>query len=139
MMLPLVILGILILWNVFWFIWKYNTLVATRNEVTNAWNQIDVQLKRRHDLIPNIVSSIKGSMEFEQDTLRVVMEARSAATGARSLNESAKCEGELSNALSRLLAVTENYPEPESERKRSAINAGIIRHGKYDRICTAVL
>jgi len=110
-MLPFVLVGILIIWNIFWIIWKYNLLISTKNEVANAWNQIDVQLKRRHDLIPNIVGSIKGSMEYEQDTMRQVMEARSAATGAKTIGESALREGELSSALSRLLAVTENYPD----------------------------
>lgn len=109
--LPFVLVGILIVWNLIWFILKYNYLVSTRNEVANAWNQIDVQLKRRHDLIPNLVESVKGSMEYEQDTLRKVMDARSAATTAKTVGESVVREGELSSALTRLLAVTENYPD----------------------------
>ena len=77
----LVVVGVLI----FWVILKYNSLVTLRNQVLNGWRQIDVQLKRRHDLIPNLVSAVKGYMEFEQDTLKQVIEARNAAVSAKVL------------------------------------------------------
>ena len=67
-----------------WAVWTYNRLVALRNQVQNAWKQIDVQLKRRHDLIPNLVAAVKGAMEFERDTLERVMAARSRAVAAPS-------------------------------------------------------
>ena len=102
----LVILGILVIW----VIGKYNSLITLRNQVTNGWKQIDVQLKRRHDLIPNLVNTVKGYMQFEQDTLRQVIEARNAAVSAKGVADSAAKEGELSSALSRLFALFENYP-----------------------------
>ena len=104
--IPLILLAVI----VFWVVWKYNTLITMKNQVLNGWKQIDVQLKRRHDLIPNLVNTVKGYMEFEQDTLRQVMEARSAAVSAKGVADSAVKEGELTQMLSRLFAVVENYP-----------------------------
>jgi LemA protein len=91
---------------IFW----YNSLIQTRNQVRNAWKQIDVQLKRRHDLIPNLVNTVKGQMEFEKETLEGVVRARSAAVNATSIPESMAKEDMLSSALSKLFAVAENYP-----------------------------
>ncbi|MCX6007923.1 MAG: LemA family protein [Chloroflexi bacterium] len=90
----------------------YNGLVGARNQVKNAWAQIDVQLKRRHDLIPNLVETVKGYMEHERGTLEAVTNARNIAQslGNAGVADRAKAEGELSGALSRLLAVAENYP-----------------------------
>jgi LemA protein len=88
----------------------YNSLVSLRNRVQNGWRQIDVQLKRRHDLIPNLVESVKGAMQFERDTLERVMEARSRATAASGVREAAAAENALTQSLGRLLAVMENYP-----------------------------
>ena len=88
----------------------YNSLVSLQNRVQNGWKQIDVQLKRRHDLIPNLVESVKGAMQFERDTLERVMEARSRATAASGVREAATAENALSQSLGRLLAVMENYP-----------------------------
>lgn len=93
-----------------WVVWTYNRLVALRNQVQNAWKQIDVQLKRRHDLIPNLVAAVKGAMEFERETLERVMNARSRAVAAPSVPASIAAEGELSRALRQLFAVVENYP-----------------------------
>jgi len=99
---------------IFWVIAKYNGLVTLRNQTTNGWKQIDVQLKRRHDLIPNLVSTVKGVMEFEQDTLKKVVEARNAAVSAGGVADSAAKEGMLTSALSRLFALVENYPALKS-------------------------
>ena len=96
---------------VLWIIAAYNRLVGLKNQVANGWRQIDVQLKRRHDLIPNLVNTVKGAMEFERDTLTSVMEARGKAVGATGVADAAKKEGELSQALGRLIAVSENYPQ----------------------------
>jgi LemA protein len=82
-----------------------------RLQIKNAWAQIDVQLKRRHDLIPNLVNAVKGYMKYEQDTLTKVMEARAKAVSATSIPDKAKAEGELSGVLSRLFALFENYPD----------------------------
>ena len=99
---------------VVWMIAKYNGLITLRNQVTNGWKQIDVQLKRRHDLIPNLVNTVKGIMEFEQDTLLKVVEARSAAMGAQGAKDAAAKEGALSDALSKFFVVVEQYPQLRS-------------------------
>jgi LemA protein len=93
---------------------SYNRLVGMRNQVLNGWRQIDVQLKRRHDLIPNLVNAVRGSMDFERDTLTAVMEARAKALTATGPADAAQKEGQLSQALGRLLAVAENYPTLKS-------------------------
>jgi LemA protein len=93
-----------------WIISSYNRLVSMRNQALNGWRQIDVQLKRRHDLVPNLVNAVRGSMDFERDTLTAVMEARSKALTATGPADAAQKEGQLSQALGRLLAVAENYP-----------------------------
>ncbi len=99
---------------VLWAIVTYNGLVRLRNQVDNAWKQIDVQLKRRHDLIPNLVSTVRGAMEFERETLERVMEARARALGAKGPSEQGVAENMLSAALGRLFAVVENYPDLKS-------------------------
>ena len=105
-----IVLGLVVV-LVLWAIGVYNRLVSLRNQTTNGWRQIDVQLKRRHDLIPNLVSTVKGAMEFEQNTLTAVMEARSRAMAAAGPAEAGKREGELTQALGRLFTVAENYPQ----------------------------
>ena len=102
----LIIVGVVVAWAIA----IYNRLIALRNQVLNGWRQIDVQLKRRHDLIPNLVSTVRGAMEFERDTLTQVMEARARAVAAAGPADAARKEGELSQALGRLFAVAENYP-----------------------------
>ena len=101
---------------VFWLIAAYNGLISLRNQVANAWKQIDVQLKRRHDLIPNLVSTVKGAMQFERDTLEAVVTARNQAIKVQQapgahVGQTAAAEAQLSGALSRLLAVVEAYPD----------------------------
>lgn len=94
-----------------WAVLTYNSLVALRNVVQNAWKQIDVQLKRRHDLIPNLVNTVKGAMEFERDTLERVMQARNRAVAAAgNVKESSQAENQLTACLRQLFAVVENYP-----------------------------
>ena len=97
-----------------WMVASYNRLVSMRNQTLNGWRQIDVQLKRRHDLIPNLVNAVRGSMDFERDTLTAVMDARSKALTATGPADAAQKEGQLSQALGRLLAVAENYPTLKS-------------------------
>jgi LemA protein len=112
-----VIAGIIVVLCIF-FIFAYNGLVRLRNQVKNAWAQIDVQLKRRHDLIPNLVETVKGYMKFERDTLEAVTKARTTAQQAigSGVGAQAKAEGELSSALTRLLAVVENYPDLKANK-----------------------
>ena len=109
-----IVLLVLILAVALWAIASYNRLVGMRNEVLNGWRQIDVQLKRRHDLIPNLVNAVRGSMEFERDTLTAVMDARAKALTATGPLDAAAKEGQLSQALGRLLAVAESYPTLKS-------------------------
>lgn len=93
-----------------WAIWRYNNLVSLKYQAGNAWKQIDVQLKRRHDLIPNLIAAVKGEMQFEQDTLEKVIAARNSAVAARGVAETAEKENALTQTLSRLFALAENYP-----------------------------
>ena len=106
----LVVVALLVIWAVA----GYNRLVSMRNQALNGWRQIDVQLKRRHDLIPNLVNAVRGSMDFEKDTLTAVMEARAKALTATGPADAAQKEGQLSQAVGRLLAVAENYPTLKS-------------------------
>ena len=105
-----IIVIILVFLLVVWVISKFNGLITLRNQVTNGWKQIDVQLKRRHDLIPNLVNTVRGYMEFEQETLEKVVQARNAAVSATGVADSATKEGALTGALSKLFALVENYP-----------------------------
>jgi LemA protein len=93
------------------FIGIYNGLVRRRNQVKNAWGQIDVQLKRRHDLIPNLVETAKGYMKHERETLESVTRARAMAVEARGVGAQIAAEHELSSALGRLMVVSEQYPD----------------------------
>src|SRR3954451_6372616 len=90
--------------------WAYNSLVAKRNRAENAWAQVDVQLRRRHDLIPNLVETVKGYAAHEQGTFNAVTEARASAQQAEGPAAQAQAETALSGALGRLLAVAEAYP-----------------------------
>lgn len=107
----LVLLGVL----VFWGVAVYNGLIALKNQVENAWKQIDVQLKRRHDLIPNLINTVKGAMSFERGTLEAVVAARNKAIAVESsgagVAATAQAESQLTGALHRLLAVVEAYPQ----------------------------
>ncbi|MGE5686434.1 MAG: LemA family protein [Gemmatimonadota bacterium] len=100
----------------FWIMGAYNSLIALKNRVVNAWKQIDVQLKRRHDLIPNLVNTVKGAMDFERSTLEAVISARNKAVSATGVRATAQAEGELTQALGRLFALTENYPDLKSNQ-----------------------
>ncbi|MBI4801943.1 MAG: LemA family protein [Elusimicrobia bacterium] len=100
-----------------WLMFMFNGLVKLRNQVANGFRQIDVQLKRRHDLIPNLVNSVKGEMKFESTTLEKVIQARAAAINAGqtgNMNEILAKEGMLTQALGKLIALSENYPNLKS-------------------------
>jgi LemA protein len=109
----LIAVGVVVL-LVVWLIALYNGLVGKRNETKNAWSQIDVQLKRRHDLIPNLVETAKGYMKHERETLEAVIAARQTAVAAQNagnVGELAKAEGVLSTAMRGFMAVAESYPD----------------------------
>jgi LemA protein len=99
----------------------YNALVRLRNQVDNAWSQIDVQLKRRHDLIPNLVETAKGYMKHERETFEAITKARSAAMGAKTVSEASQAEGQLTAALSRFMMVMENYPDLKANQNFLAL------------------
>ena len=109
-LIPVIILVVILVWAIA----KYNSLVTLRNQTANGWKQIDVQLKRRHDLIPNLVNTVKGQMEFEQSTLEKVIQARNAAVTATGVADAAMKENALTGALSKLFALVENYPNLKS-------------------------
>jgi len=117
-----IIIGVVVVLLII-FVAIYNGLVRRRNQVKNAWAQIDVQLKRRYDLIPNLVETAKGYMKHERETLEAVTNARNLAQQLSSAGagERAKAEGELSSALSRLLAVVENYPDLKANQNFLAL------------------
>src|SRR3989337_2081733 len=111
-LIVLAIVGLVIAWLILIF----NSLVSLRNDVQGSWKQIDVQLKRRHDLIPNLVATVKGAMEFEQDTLEKVISARAKAVSAGTPQTKAAAENMLTQALGKLFAVMENYPALKSNQ-----------------------
>ena len=115
-----IFLGIVVLAVVF-FVGAYNSLVGLRNRVKNAWSQIDVQLKRRHDLIPNLVETAKGYMTHERETLAAVTEARSRAMGAGMVAEKGAAESQLTQALSRFLVSVEAYPDLKANQNFLAL------------------
>ena len=118
----LIIIGIIILLAL-WALGLYNKLITMQNQVKNAWSQIDVQLQRRYDLIPNLVESVKGYMSYEKGTLEAVIQARNQAASARdnlnkaggptegSMKELLGAEATLQGTLAKLFALSENYPE----------------------------
>jgi LemA protein len=131
-MLALIIVIGLILFFVFWIVSIYNGLVASRNQTRNAFSQIDVQLKRRYDLIPNLVETVKGYMKHEQDTLEKVIAARNSAYTSQQklasnpgdpaeMKKLMAAEGQLQGSLGRLLAVSESYPELRSSENMSRL------------------
>ena len=120
MILMLVVIAILLV-VVVWVVGMYNGIVRLRNAVKNAWSQIDVQLKRRHDLIPNLVETAKGYMQHERGTLENVTQARNLAAKASGVGEQAKAETGLSQALSSFFVVAENYPDLKANQNFLAL------------------
>ena len=116
----LLIVGVLMVLAVM-VIAMYNGLVVTRNQVKNAWSQIDVPLKRRHDLIPNLVETAKGYVKHERETLENITKARNLATQASGAAAAGKAEGELSGALSKFFLVVENYPDLKANQNFLAL------------------
>ena len=115
LMALIVVLGIVVLMVVYG-ISAYNGLVSMRRQTQNAFGQIDVQLTRRYDLIPNLVETVKGYMKHEQETLTKVIEARNRAVGATSVGDKAAAEGQVTSALNGIFALSEAYPELRSNQ-----------------------
>lgn len=110
-----VIWGIIFVLGI-WIISTYNGLTSLRWRIQNAWRQIDVQLKRRYDLIPNLIETVKGYMQYEQDTLQKVIEARSQAMTSKGVKEAAEAENVLNQSLAKIFALMENYPELKANK-----------------------
>jgi LemA protein len=105
------VLLIVVVVALLWMVGAYNGLISLKNQTVNAFKQIDVQLKRRHDLIPNLVNAVKGAMDFERSTLEAVVNARNRAMQAEGVKQISQAENALSGALSRLLVTVERYPQ----------------------------
>jgi len=110
MELTWILVGVIAL-VLFWLILTYNSLITGRNRVEEAWSDIEVQMKRRYDLIPNLVNTVKGYAKHEEGVFTKVTEARTAAMGARTMKDHAAAENQLSDTLKSLFAVAENYPQ----------------------------
>ena len=120
-MVPLIVIAAIVVLLIIFIIGIYNALVRLRNQVDNSWSQIDVQLKRRHDLIPNLVETAKGYMQHERGTFEAITEARSRAMGANSVSDASKAEGALGEALSKFMLVVENYPDLKANQNFLAV------------------
>ncbi|PWJ26712.1 LemA protein [Branchiibius hedensis] len=134
-MIFLLIILLLILAGGAFVLGQYNGLVKQKNLVQESWHQVDVELKRRHDLIPNLVNTVQGYAQHESGTLQDVMKARSAAMNAGSPHEAAAAEGELSQALGRLIAVSEAYPDLKANQNFIALQNELT--ATEDRIASA--
>jgi LemA protein len=110
MTIALIVIVAIIVIAVFYFIAKRNSFISSRNRVDESWSGIDVQLKRRHDLVPNLVETVKGYAEHESQTFEKTTQARAAAMQAQSVEETAQAEQKLTQALAEVKAVAENYP-----------------------------
>jgi LemA protein len=110
-LIALIVLVVIALIVVFWFVSTRNGIIDQRNRVDESWSGIDVQLKRRHDLVPNLVETVKGYASHEQQVFENVTKARSDAMAAQSVDETAKTESQLTRAMADLRAVAENYPD----------------------------
>ena len=116
-----IILIIVLVLIILWAISVYNSLIALRNRVKDQWAQIDVQLKRRFDLIPNLVETVKGYTKHESETLEAVIKARNTYVSATVPEEQMKADGELTKAISKLFALTESYPELKANTNFQAL------------------
>ncbi|MFO0888512.1 MAG: LemA family protein [Isosphaeraceae bacterium] len=130
------IVGAVILLVLFYLGWTYNRLIGLSKRADGAWSDIDVQLKRRWDLIPNLVEAVKGYARHEAGTLEDVVEARSQATRAGSLDQRGETERGLSGAVSRLVAVAEGYPELKASQNFQELQRSLVdveNHVQYAR------
>lgn len=109
----------------FFVIVIYNSLVRLRAQVRNAWSQIDVQLKRRYDLIPHLVEAMKDRISYEQETIQKVVQARAAAMSATNMADKAQKEGQLSAALENLFALSESYPDIKADQNIMSLREGL--------------
>ncbi len=135
MTVTLIIIAVVLALLIIFVIGIYNALIRFRNQVDNAWSQIDVQLKRRHDLIPNLVETAKGYMKHERGTFEAITNARSQAMGAKTVAEASKAEGALGEALSKFMLVVENYPDLKANQNFLSVQEELT--GTENRIAFA--
>jgi LemA protein len=121
--MALIVLLVVIAGLVLWVVGAYNGLISLKNQVANAWKQIDVQLKRRHDLIPNLVETVKGYAAHESKTLEAVVAARNQATAATGPADKAQAENVLTGTLRTLFAVSEAYPDLKANQSFQQLQA----------------
>lgn len=134
-MIALIVIAVILVALVVWVIAMYNGLISLRNRAQESWRQVDVELKRRHDLIPNLVETVKGYATHERGTLDAVISARAKATQASTPAESAVAEGQLTQALGRLMAVSEAYPQLQANANFSQLQSELT--STEDRIASA--
>ncbi len=139
----IVLVVVLVVFAGLFFVGIYNSLIRLRNRVKNAWSQIDVQLKRRHDLIPNLIETAKGYMKHERETLENITKARSRAMGAEGVGDKSKAEGALSGAMGKFFLVVENYPDLKANQNFLSLQeeltstenkVGFARQGYNDQV-----
>jgi LemA protein len=111
MLIAIIVIAAIIFLGIVWVIYAYNRLIRYRNQTDNAWHQIDVQLKRRYDLIPNLVETVKGYASHEREVFEKVTEARAMGMNAQGVGQQAQAENMITSALKSLFAVAENYPD----------------------------
>ncbi len=116
-----IILLVVVVLLILWMVGTYNGLIQSRNKVKNAWSQIDVQLQRRFDLIPNLVEAVKGYMDHESETLTKIAELRTSWANATTVHEKAELDNQLSGALKTIMAVSENYPDLKANQNFSEL------------------
>ncbi len=131
LLVPLILIVVIVIWA----IGLYNSLVALRQQVKNAWSQIDVQLKRRYDLIPNLVETVKGYAAHEKETFERVVLARNAAVAAAGVQQQAQAENALTGALRQLFALSERYPDLKANQNFLALQEELA--GTENRIAFA--
>lgn len=111
---PVAIILILLVIGIFWFVGQQNTIITLEESVDSAWSEIDNQLQRRSDLIPNLVATVRGFADQEEEIFTQIADARARLAGAETVGETAESYGELQSSLSRLLVIVENYPQLQS-------------------------
>jgi LemA protein len=140
-LIPVVVIGILIVMFLGWLVSSYNMLVSSQVSVDTAWSQVETAYQRRADLIPNLVETVKGAKNFEQQTLVQITQARSAWTNAKTPEDQVAAANGMESALSRLMVVVENYPDLKSNQNFLALqdelanteNKIAVERGRYNQ------
>ena len=121
----LIVIIVIVVLILLWFVGTYNSLIGLRNKVKDQWAQIDVQLKRRADLIPNLVETVKGYAKHEKGTFEDVVKARNSFVAAKTPEEEMKAAGDLEKTVSKLFALAENYPELKANENFISLQADL--------------